>query len=328
MTFRDWAEGTRRRYRTQPVTTATRTSAKKLYRGIVRRTVDPQLGGTIWDRDDWDVCVICDAARVDMFRDAINVYDELPDSEGVEARWSNASTSIDWINRQFNDHPKKARRAGYVTANPFTNHGCETAPSADLDESQLGYLAKLYETGWKETNGVMTVPPEVVTDHAIDVWRRRDELGIDRLVVHYMQPHEPFRARPEWGSGDHALLEDLVADEPDYAGASVYPRVKSGDVPLDEFRTVYLDNHHWVLEDIADRLVNNLNGRVAITADHGNALGEWGEWHHPPASIVPTIRRVPWVSLSASDRQTVQPDLAECGVDASTEDRLEALGYA
>lgn len=326
MTFRDWVDETIERYRTQPATRATYGSADALLTGINRRTVDPMVGRSIWEREDWDVLVVADAARTDMMREAITEYDELPDN--ADAVWSNASCSIDWINRTFNGYPEEARRTGYVTANPFTSHDEEDTRSADLSEPDVGHLRLLYETEWQDVGGgIETVPPERVTDHAIDAWRRRDELDIDRLVIHYMQPHEPFRARPEWGGGDHVLLKNLVS-EGSKAGASIYPKVRAGEVPLDEFREVYLDNHHWLLEDISERLLGNIDGRVAVTADHGNGLGDWWSWHHPPGRIAPPIRRVPWFTVDSLDGQTVTPDVqGQDSVDAETADQLEALGY-
>lgn len=326
MTFREWVEDSRQRFREQPASTAAAVSAKKFWRGIVRRTLDPHVGRPIWDRDGWDVCLVLDAARVDLMREAVAEYDELPDD--VDAVWSNASCSIDWIDRQFNGYPGEARRSGYVTANPFASHDEPTVESANLDEKTVGHLSLLYQSHWQDVGGgIETVPPEVVTDYAIDAWRRRDELGIDQLVVHYMQPHEPFRARPEWGGGDHQLLDDLVEDDAK-AGASVYPRVENGEISVKEFREVYLDNHHWALEDISERLVGNIDGEIAITADHGNGLGEWGSWHHPPATVAPPVRKVPWLTVSSGDEQTVTPDIRqEDSVAASTEDKLEALGY-
>lgn len=324
MTFRDWVSDTHQRFEEQPAMTAAKVSMKKFWRGIVRRTLDPYVGRSIWERNDWDVCLVLDAARVDLMREAVLEYDNLPDEVG--AVWSNASCSIDWIDRQFNGHPEEAQQTGYVTGNPFASHDEPSVESADLSEKSVGHLELLYKTEWQDIGGgIQTVPPEAVSDHAIDVWRRREELGIDQLVVHYMQPHEPFRSRPEW-VGDHKLLDDLVNGET--AGASVFPRVESGDVPLEEFREVYLDNHHWVLKDVTDRLLGNLDGEIAITADHGNGLGEWGSWHHPPATIAPPVRRVPWLRVSSDDEHTVTPDLRKGeNIEASTDEQLEALGY-
>ncbi len=326
MTFAEWVADSRQRFGEKPPATAARVSAKKFWRGIVRRTLDPYIGRSIWARDGWDICIVLDAARVDLMGEAVREYDNLPNE--VSAVWSNASCSIDWIHRQFNEYPEYARRSGYVTANPFAAHNDPDVESADLTDEKVGYLKLLYNTHWQDVGGgIETVPPEAVTDHAIDAWRRRDKLGIDRLVVHYMQPHEPFRARPEWGNDDHKLLDNLVKDD-STAGASVFPRVQSGEVNVEEFRSIYLDNHHWVLEDITERLLGNVDANVAVTADHGNGLGEWGSWHHPPATIAPPVRRVPWFQVSSDDDRSVIPDVGkEDSVKASIEDRLEALGY-
>lgn len=328
MTLADWINDTKRRYRTERPLTATKGSVCAFARGIERRSLDPMVGRSIWQRGDWDVLLVMDAARVDLTREAVTEYDELPND--VDAVWSNASCSIDWINRTFNGYPDEARRTGYVTANPFANNDEPTAESANLDETNVGHLDLVYQSHWQDIgNGIETVPPASVTDRAIEVWRRRDELDIDRLVVHYMQPHEPFRARPEWGGGDHKLLKNLVDDEAK-AGSSIYPKLRSGSVSLDEFREVYLDNHHWVLDDITERLLGNIEGNVVITADHSNGLGEWGAWHHPPGRIAPAIRKVPWLEVKSTDEETVVPDTEseeEEEIESTTEEKLEALGY-
>lgn len=326
MTFRDWVEESVERYRTLPPAKATKQSAWAFWRGGCRKTIDPTIGRPIWERGDWDVLVVLDACRYDQLVEVAPEYPELPND--VDRVWSNASASIDWIERNFNGCPESASRAGYVTANPFADHADPDSRSADLDEDTVGHLRLLYQTEWQDIgNGIETVPPEPMTEHAIDAWRRRVELGIDRLVVHYMQPHEPFRSRPEWGNGDHKLLKNLVSEGAE-AGASVYPLLQSGEIDLDEFWEVYQDNLRWVLDDVTDRLLTNVDGEIVLTSDHGNGLGEWGSWHHPPGTIMPAVRRVPWLEVEGVDRGTVRPDLTDSeDVDEATADQLEALGY-
>jgi len=86
-----------------------------------------------------------------------------------------------------------------------------------------------------------------------------------------------------------------------------------------------------VLDDVTERLLPNLDGRVVVTADHGNAMGEWGEWHHPPGALSPAVRKVPWLEIDCTDQNTVQPDVeldhTSDGSGVDTEARLEALGY-
>lgn len=345
MSLHDYISETKTRYRTQPLTTASRRSARALANGALRR-IGRYIGRPIWARDDWDVLVVLDTCRTDLWQDVATDYPELPGApNGV---WSNASCSIDWINRNFNGYPSETNRTGYVTANPFADHNTESAKSADLSESNLAYFNPLYKSHWADVtaegaasdlhadtgrakvgSGIATVPPEDVTDHAITAWRQRDALGIDRLVVHYMQPHEPYRSRPAWGSGDSNLLENLV-DEDAEAGASIWPQLQDGNIPMDEFWRVYKDNLRWVLDDIDERLLDNMDAEIVFTADHGNALGEWGEWHHPPGAIGPSVRRVPWAAVESTDNGRVRPDVdvtatAEVAPDADAQ--LRALGY-
>jgi hypothetical protein len=215
----------------------------------------------------------------------------------------------------------------------------------------LAFFQQLYKTHWTDLNpedtasslheetgrakvgsGIATVPPEAVTDHAIEAWRNRESLGFDRLVVHYMQPHEPYRARPGWGSGDSNLLENLVDEDAD-AGASIWPQLQDGNISMTEFWKVYKDNLRWVLDDLSDRLLTNMDAEIVFTADHGNALGEWGEWHHPPGAIGPAVRRVPWVQVTGHDRRTVTPgeDVLysedSLSSEQDPESQLRALGY-
>jgi len=331
MTLQDFIDETKQRYRTQPLTTATRRSAKALRNGAFRR-LGRHIGRPIWDRDDWDVLVVLDTCRTDLWREVAADYDELPTEPSPV--WSNASCSIDWNDRNFNGYPDEVRRTGLVTANPFADHDADTCRSADVEDTSLGYFAPLYRTHWKELfdGQIATVTPEDMTDHAIATWRERDALGIDRLVVHYMQPHEPYRARPEWGSGDSKLLENLI-DEDAEAGASVWKDLEAGRIDMDEFWAVYKDNLRWVLDDLTERLLSNMDADIVFTADHGNALGELGEWHHPPGAIGPSVRRVPWVSVEGTDSRTANPGVCvgetgsqnPSGVD--TGEQLKALGY-
>lgn len=328
MTFADWLQESKQRFQQQPPTTAAIESGKRFVRGAVRRSVDPYVGTSIWDRDDWDVLIVADAARVDMTRLLVGDYENFPDATGVERVWSNASCSIDWIVRNWVDQPEETRRTAYVTANPFADHSDPDARSADLRDEQIGELRLLYETEWEQVvGGLETVQPMRVTDHAIDVWRRRDELGIDRMVVHYMQPHEPFRSRPEWASDHDKLLKNLV-DEDAAAGSSVYSRVRDGDIPLEELRYAYKDNHRWLFEDVNGLLLRNLEAdHVVLTADHANGLDEFGAWHHPPGRIHPAVRTVPWLRVEASDHRTIEPDIGSVGTVTETEKQLQALGY-
>jgi len=172
--------------------------------------------------------------------------------------------------------------------------------------------------------GVRLVNPRQLTDRAIDVWRRREEVGIDRLIVHYMQPHTPFHSNPEWFADvDHSTGWGLG-----------FAELRDGKLDKTEFYDAYLENLLWVLEDV-DLFTQNCDADIAISSDHGNGLGEWGIYGHPNGIPFDVVREVPWLTVSGTDDGTYIPDLPDDYLEQTREleqsavaDQLEALGYA
>lgn len=327
MTFKDWADATRMRFRTEPMADAAFESGKALLRGAIRRA-GSYMGHSIWRDDEWDVLVVLDACRYDLMQEVAPEYHNLPDD--IDSWWSNASCSIDWIIRNFNECPDQARYAGYITGNPFTHHTADDARTAGLTDGDLAYLARLYETHWQPVDGgpVETIPPDVITDYGITAWRQRHEIGMDKMILHYMQPHQPYRSRPDW-VGVNKNLKNLVKNRTK-AGACAWQECRKGRIEERELWKAYKNNLRWVLNDITGRLLPNVDGSVVLTADHGNAMGEWGEWAHPPGAIGPAVRRVPWVRVNATDENSVTPDVdldTNFGSDHDANDKLSSLGY-
>lgn len=366
--MRDWLRRTGRRLRQEPPKRALRASGHEVVAGtagrlasaVHRRRRDPT---PVWDRD-WDVLVLLDGCRLDLFQAVADADDceVLPDASAVDALWSVGSQSAEWMARTFDArYATEMARTAYVTGNPFSAQSGDQVPGVEtaalpLRQRDFGWLHEAWRTAWTDGE-ISTIPPEPLTEAAIAAWRRREALAVDRVVVHYMQPHTPFRSRPRWFLGsadtqgwgsltdedgdeeelpvddldaeDRAFLEALDAD--DAVGRDPWTRLRDGELPADEFRAAYRDNLEWVLSDVA-RLVENCDGRVAVTSDHGNAAGEWGVWSHPPGVHLPALREVPWVELAGTDRRTVEPGLPEAATAASAggeadADHLAHLGY-
>lgn len=339
MTFADWIALTRRGFRDKPASDAVRDSSRELFVGAARhagRRLD-RAGllkrDPIWSRE-WDVCCVLDACRVDTFQQVASETSWL-DERDVSTMWSVGSASPEWIDRtfapEFDDH---LETAAYITANPFSAKPEERAAGArsgtlPLDSNRFAVLNEVWRHGW-EHDPISTVPPRTLTDRVIDVWRRREEFGVERVVVHYMQPHIPFRSRPEW-FGERENL-DIFGEGTKEAGTSPWKRVRDGETPRDEFLRAYRDNLSWVLEDV-DILRHNLDADIALTSDHGNGIGEWGVWSHPPESPFACVRKVPWTVVRGRDLGEYEPDPGvgerdqEDVEDDGVLDRLAALGY-
>ncbi|WP_053772543.1 hypothetical protein [Halorubrum tropicale] len=87
-------------------------------------------------------------------------------------------------------------------------------------------------------------------------------------------------------------------------------------------------NLRLALDEIELLLENVEAETVVITSDHGNALGEWLVYGHPPTMPMDCLRVVPWIETTAADRGEYEPEI-EPGVDHETdrEEQLAALGY-
>ena len=255
-------------------------------------------GTPVWAHD-WDVLCVLDGLRVDTAREVVD--------ESVGSYRSVGSTSREWLAETFPDHDLD--KIAYLTGNPFANE--------EIPTDRLGYFHQ--EAVCETRFGVETVSPTPLRDRAVAAWRRRDDLGIDRLIVHFMQPHVPFRSRPEW-------FEEFLGT--DTWGSSTWEAVVTGDIDREAWFNAYRDNLVWALEDGVDPLCERIDATVGVTADHGNAAGEWGIAGHPQTVAVPSVRRVPWWTRAATREVEDVPEMdLESSTAVDREKQLEALGY-
>ena len=267
-------------------------------------------GTDVYERE-WDVLVVLDACRADLLR---AVAPEVGFLDGVEAVRSVGSSSSEWMTETFDRRPAVGRTA-MVTGNTWTDRYLDADAFAVLDE--------VWKYAWDEDLG--TVPPAAVTDRAITVAREHDP---DRLVAHYMQPHHPFV--PEPLDGD----EGMVRSGRDSSGANPWTLLRRGELTAAEVWDAYEANLRYVLPEVA-ALVENVDGRVAVTADHGNLFGEWGLYGHPMHTPVPAVLDVPWAETGGKGGSTREPTLTppeplpvgRVYGEGTDTDRLRALGY-
>lgn len=279
---------------------------------------------SIWD-DEWDVCLILDSCRYDLWQEV--------DGRG-RSEWSVGSASPEWIGKTFADgYEEQWRNAAYVTANPFSGKqgnelDCLDEDVYPLSTRGLGYLDEVWRDQWPMASGLETVDPDVLTERAIWAWNGRERFGVDNLIVHYMQPHIPFRTGSEWSDGWDTTG---VFGEPQESSAKDdWLKLRDGEIPEEDFWSAYADNLRWGLEEV-EKWRRNLNGELLVTSDHGNAMGECGEWGHRPGSGNPAMRKVPWLHLDGNGGgfSDVQPPGSppEIGGAAAPDEQLRALGY-
>lgn len=299
-------------------------SAYCTYLGLwytVTSRIEP--GTNIYERD-WDALIILDACRVDAMEEVSDEYDFLPNA-GVGSITSVGCSSYEWMVKTFREEYRdEIGETAHVTANGFAEPVFEDGiygpsvsvpfgwPKDDVVEADaFAELEHVWRHGRDQDLG--NVPPMYMTDHAIQTYRESDA---DRLLAHYAQPHTPLMAR--------AAAEDRPSTPVEM---DPWPHLRDGSASYEHVRELYLDNLRYAL-DAVEVLLENIDAEtVVITADHGEALGEFRAHGHPDGLVLPTIKRVPWVETTATDTGSREPDVSQEGDEAELEEHLEALGY-
>lgn len=293
------------------------------------------IGTNVFSRD-WDVLILLDTCRVDALQEVAPEYDFLSNIDSIR---SVGGRSPEWIAKTFvEEYEETIRDTAYLSANVFSkqilqerHHESVSPTEVNLaysilrqlpteDASTLGHFEYLYEYEPVGEEGPLGhkdggTPPRYVTDRGITVSREYD---FDRLILHYLQPHPPYVANAVESGRE---LEQYESDWWGYL-------VETGD--YETIWNTYLDELRYVLDDI-ELLLRNIDAEtVAISADHGEAFGEYWEFGHHTGSINPYVRTVPWVETEGVDTNSYTPSISppsHSESDESVSDRLDALGY-
>jgi len=277
-------------------------------------------------QSDWDYCLVLDACRYDVFSE---IYDEYLDGT-LEKRRSVGSSTPEWAYRNFTE----CHDIAYFSGNPFINdlgiplNELKWGASCEYEWTASDHITEVFDvwkSGWDDDLG--TVPPGGITEA---FWNNRDAVErTERTVLHYMQPHAPYLSRgkgqklkqiqkgirkqeaaangeAEADGGTLASVGDTlrpkverVLDGSELAQkAGLWLELDPADVMKNGTQEaalgLYEENLRIVLEDIAG-LVDELDGQVVVTADHGEAFGEEGVWEHHIETHIPALVEVPWL---------------------------------
>lgn len=259
-------------------------------------------GGVDVFEADWDNMIVLDACRYDEFADRADLPGDL------QARESLASMTHEWIRANFTG--RTLYDTVYVSANGRFAHQRDDVGSAVHEFVGL----------WDDTHRYGdddVAPPEMVTEHAVEA---ADAYPNKRLLVHYLQPHQPYVGP----SGEHFERE-----------ASLHEMMRSDAVDEGLLRRAYRENLDLVLAEV-ETLLETLSGKTVVTADHGELLGEREfpipirRYGHPEGIYTEPLVKVPWHVVEDGERRTIvaeEPDATERYDESAIEDHLESLGY-
>jgi hypothetical protein len=264
-------------------------------------------------KQDKFALVILDSCRFDYFQREVGDFL----SGELERVYSPATATINYIQTIWDGEYDLT----YVTGlSAPTDYAFERK---DLNYRPTDHIENFVHV-WRlcEQKELGAVPPEAMTEAALQ-YRK------DKMVVHYVQPHAPYigkyRLRDEedmeWGES----LQDI------YEKIGRYNR-EDKTISDEELRKAYRSNLRRVLSSVRE-LAEQLDRPVAVTADHGEMLGEEGRYIHG-GSQHPHLCELPWFTV---DRSVVGTSLSEHSESANhtetdftpddVEDQLQNLGY-
>lgn len=273
---------------------------------------------------DWDNLILLDGCRYDLFRD---VYEEYDLSGDLDKRRSSNSATRGFLNDNFSN--ETFHDTVYVTANAWVD--------VELDSDSFYEVIHVWKDGWD--NNLGTVPPETMAQVTLDA---ADAYPNKRIISHLLQPHTPFigniRVNDPSDRVSH-LRESVLGNELQDGTKGAFKQLKDGDISRDEAWQAYRSNLERAVPSVVE-LLDGLSGRTLVTADHGEAFGEWAKpfpvklYGHPAQNLyVPALTDVPALVVDNGSRREIiiesrnaEPKEPE-GTEEVAMDRLQQLGY-
>jgi len=271
---------------------------------ILRGLVYPMIRreGTNVFEDEWDCLIVLDACRYDVFE---RIYRDYIEFGELEKRISLGTETTSFLLRNFGD---EYHDIVYVTANPFVD---------ELLSKNFYKIIPVWKFGWSES--INTVHPKTLYEYAI---RAMAKYSDKRLIVHFIQPHFPFipiKLEDEtFKELRNAVIEGREPRIKNRKRSLV--RISSLDmyIEFDEatLRKAYEANLKLALPYVS-RLMRFVDGRVIVTADHGEAFGEklhkWipiKVYGHPKDVPMRELYEVPWLVFENDNPSDPKKEIA------------------
>jgi|Deesub1362B_J571_1020462.scaffolds.fasta_scaffold00005_168 hypothetical protein len=249
----------------------------------------------IYDKK-WDIMVILDACRYDVFREIITDF-----MDGyLTPVYSPGSYTLEWLRAVWEG--KSWRDTIYFSATPKI-WGNKLYNIKFNPEEIFLKVIDIWKDGWDDSIG--TVPPHKVSMSVLALNSRLKirgkQIGKDyKAIIHYMQPHFPYKPIIKtirkiadiYNIAYRDLSVRKLVGFNDFLLMFLYECLENDHELRRNLQNLYIENLRWVLRSVSN-LVNKLDGEIIITSDHGELLGEYGLYYHPVIHL-PHLRIVPW----------------------------------
>ena len=228
---------------------------------------------SVFEKGNWDNLIILDACRHDIYREVTG--------REVEKRVTLGSTSSEYFGRTYSEGDYS--ETVLISANGFCSDDMLKKHAGRTDVFFEKY--ELLSTDWDEEEKIVPAEPVV-----------RDALSAEKLfpgkrkIVHFMQPHDRFV--------NYDYIEQINEDG---NIKNEFDLAHLGRLSDEEILEAYKDNLQYVLEYV-EELVEKMDGKTVVTADHGELLGEQGMYRHPKGLDAKALREVPWDVVAPGEK--------------------------
>ncbi len=285
-------------------------------------------------KEDWDWLIILDACRYDYFKKNYKKYFNGKFEKRKSLGSATPEWLVNSFPNYYDDITYFSANPFINTHKVPILNSWEAENSKDLIEwyphEHFRKIIDIWEKGWDEE--YKTVLPETVTDMVLES-KFKDKT--DRRIVHYMQPHLPF-IHPDYkmktGVVNHRRRNlEKKNEEIDDSDIKRYQKIKdfvggfldkilkkrhiwairklldmpprSGDYEriyrkgnLDKVPFYYEHSLNKAMREV-QRLIENVDGKIVVSSDHGEAFGENNHWEHNNGKHIPILMEVPYLVI-------------------------------
>ena len=263
----------------------------------------------------WDILIILDACRYDLFNDT---YKEFFENKKLKKMISPATQTVEWLSKTF---AQKKLDLIYVSSNPFVNSKNIKAQQGGFSFNGKSHFRKVVDVWDKKWNNDMgTVHPSDVNKASIvsiDLHRKIPH------IIHYMQPHSPYIFYGGLQSHTHPIqtLQKNLSPANEFSVFSkIAKRLLSQEMIWNICKNLgrnptwdlgklyvkygkdgiirgYTEDLKLVLKYVKQLINLYPKKRIIVTADHGERLGEKGNYGHGGKREKALIE-VPWLEFN------------------------------
>ena len=213
------------------------------------------------------IIIIVDACRYDIFS---NVYNQYLEGTLYRMNW-NTSCTPDFIVKYYMDYID----AVYISANGFIIDRNVNIPKYIKYNGSKHFkkVIPTFITGWDSYYNTV-LPKYVYYDTINNLY--------DRIIIHFIQPHAPYRS-----------FKFLKMNEKHLT--NIY---RENHSILSNIINAYISNLKWAMGYIK-KLVDIIKIRpIIVTADHGELLGEDNMIDHPCKYKHEKLNNIPYLIIS------------------------------